>query len=173
MAKYKVGDKFVIEIESIEKRLPYPYIMKNSEPYSDCELDKLERFTDSYNEGAEDAWELAKLITIYTYNGGLTSRDLIEIFGTDSRDDIFRNNTYKEAKAKFDAWEKSKEEIKVGDVVNIKNHRNASGIVFAINGEWCSLAWSDGYCGSYLATDIIKTGENHADEVTALIGLLK
>ena len=175
--KYKVGDKFIVEILGVDSNLSAPYETALSR-FTECQLRCIPQLvkgvdTYSYNKGAEDAWELMKLINANYDKGGLKLTELREIFGTHNINNIFVENTYQEAKAKFDAWKEAEEEIKVGDVVNIKNNKNASGIVFAISGEWCSLAWSDGYCGSYLATDLIKTGENHADEVADIIGLLK
>lgn len=176
--KYKVGDRFITEIARIEKETPYPYIMKNGEPYDVCGLDTLEQITDgmdtdSYNEGAKDAWELAKLITIYTSDGGLSTNDLIEIFGTDSRNSIFTKNTYEKANAKFEAWEKSKVGIEVGDLVYVTNAKRGNGIVSRVDGDWRTVIWSDGSSGNWLINDLTKTGESHADEVAALIGLLK
>ena len=175
--KYRVGDKFILEIQGVRNEEYHEYPYETEIDYnSEDELDKLPMLvngvdTYSYNKGAEDAWELMKRI-----NEPRTMPENLEMFralGVSEFCKVLELLTPQEAKVKFDAWKKANKEIKVGDVVNIKNNRNASGIVFAIKGEWCSLAWSDGYCGSYLATDLIKTGENHADEVTALTGLLK
>lgn len=170
-----VGDKFIIEIISIDKNSNYPYETVSGKRFNDDELSMMTQANGIteyyYNKGAEDAWKLMKRI-----NEPRTMPENLEMFralGVSEFCQVFELLTPQEAKTKFDAWKKANKEIKVGDVVNAKNARNASGIVFAINGEWCSLAWSDGYCGSYLATDLIKTGENHADEVTALKGLLK
>ena len=175
--KYKVGDKFILEIQGLRNEEYHEYPYETEIDYnSEGELDKLPMLvngvdTYSYNKGAEDAWELMKRI-----NEPRTMTENLEMFralGVSEFCQVFELLTPQEAKTKFDAWKKANKEIKVGDVVNMKNNRNYSGIVFAISGEWCSLAWSDGYCGSYLATDLIKTGENHADEVADIIGLLK
>lgn len=175
--KYKVGDKFILEIQGLRNEEYHEYPYETEIDYnSEGELDKLPMLvngvdTYSYNKGAEDAWELMKRI-----NEPRTMPENLEMFralGVSEFCQVFELLTPQEAKTKFDAWKKANKEIKVGDVVNMKNNRNYSGIVFAISGEWCSLAWSDGYCGSYLATDLIKTGENHADEVADIIGLLK
>lgn len=176
MAEYKVGDKFIVEILGVDSNLSAPYETALSR-FTECQLRCIPQLVngvdmDGYNEGTADAWEIAGLICKHVDYGGLSAKEFNEIFNTSSISKVLEM-PYKEVKDKIEEWKKAKEEIKVGDVVNIKNNRNARGIVFAIKGEWCSLAWSDGYCGSYLATDIIKTGENHADEVTALTGLLK
>ena len=173
--KYKVGDKFIVEILGVDSNLSAPYETALSR-FTECQLRCIPQLvkgvdTYSYNKGAEDAWELMKRI-----NEPRTMPENLEMFralGVSEFCQVFELLTPQEAKTKFDAWKKANKEIKVGDVVNMKNNRNDSGIVFAINGEWCSLAWSDGYCGSYLVTDLIKTGENHADEVADIIGLLK
>lgn len=170
--KYKVGDKFVIEIESIKKGLPYPYIMKNGQVYDNCGLDKLERFTDSYNKGAEDAWKLVEKIIMYIGGFGFTTEKLTEIFGVDFLLRLFREGTYQEAKAKIYAWEKPKREIKVGDIVH-GTRCESFGIVLKARTASCNVLWSDGSCELLNRFSLNKTGENHADEVTTLMGLLK
>ena len=176
MAEYKVGDKFVIEIESIKKGLPYPYIMKNSEPYDDCGLDNLPQLVNgvdmySYNKGMEDAWELMKKI-----NEPRTVSENLEVFktlGVSEFYQVFELLTPQEAKVKFEAWEKSKVGIEVGDLVYVTNAKRGNGIVSRVDGDWCTVIWVDGSSGNWFINDLTKTGESHADEVAALTGLLK
>lgn len=174
--KYKVGDKFILEIQSVDdEHHEYPYeteIDYNSEG----ELDKLPMLvngvdTYSYSKGAEDAWELMKRI-----NEPRTMPENLEMFralGVSEFYQVFELLTPQEAKAKFEAWEKAKEEIKVGDVVYATKNRTFDGIVIITYDDWCTVVWSDGSCGRWFVKDLTKTGENHADKVADLIGLLK
>ena len=175
--KYKVGDKFVVEILGVDSNLSAPYETALSR-FTECQLRCIPQLVngvdmDSYNKGAEDAWELMKLINANYDKGGLKLTELREIFGTHNINNIFVENTYQEAKAKFDAWKKVKEEIKVGDLVYVTNVKRGNGIISRVDGDWCTAVWKDGSCGEWEKSKLTKTGENHADEVTALIGLLK
>ena len=76
-------------------------------------------------EGHSEAWELAKKIAPTA--GGLSSSELVEIFNAFLPRDILSENTYPEAAAKVEAWERQKEEIKVGDI-----YKNIAGSCFVI-----------------------------------------
>lgn len=175
--KYKVGDKFVVEILGVDSNLSSPYETALSR-FTECQLRCIPQLVngvdmDSYNKGAEDAWELMKLINANYDKGGLKLTELREIFGTHNINNIFVENTYKEAKAKFDAWNETEEEIKAGDVVYATNAKYSNGIVSRAAESWCTVIWDDGSCGEWEKSNLTKTGENHADKVTALTGLLK
>lgn len=177
--KYKVGDKFILEIQGVRNEEYHEYPYETEIDYnSEGELDKLPMLvngvdTYSYNKGAEDAWELAKMINANYDKGGLKLTELQEVFGTHNINNIFVENTYQEAKAKLDAWEKAKEEIKVGDLVYVTNSKRGNGIVSRIDRDWCTVIWVDGSSGKWHINELAKTGESHADEVAALTGLLK
>lgn len=70
--------------------------------------------------GQNEAWELARKITCQPINGGFNRSEFEEIFGYDYISDIFEKYKYTEATAKVVEWEKTKEEIKVGDIVRNK-----------------------------------------------------
>lgn len=175
--KYKVGDKFIVEILGVDSNLSAPYDTALSR-FTECQLRCIPQLVngvdmDSYNKGAEDAWELMKLINVNYDKGGLKLTELQEVFGTHNINNIFVENTYQEAKAKLDAWEKAKEEIKVGDLVYVTNSKRGNGIVSRIDRDWCTVIWVDGSSGKWHINELAKTGESHADEVAALTGLLK
>ena len=88
-------------------------------------------------EGHSEAWELARKIA--STAGGLSSSELVEIFNAFLPRDILSNNTYPEAAAKVAQWEKAKEEIKVGDVVN---HEEKYGVVIS-EGTICFRGFTD------------------------------
>lgn len=72
--------------------------------------------SEEYIRGLSDAWELAKQICLHPDKGGLTCKQLIEIFGGSNYHELFIDFTAEEALAKIEAYEKEKE-IKVGDEV--------------------------------------------------------
>ena len=71
-------------------------------------------------DGQNEAWELARKITVVPKDGGYGGSKLIEIFNTAFYNEIFILS-YPEAAAKVAEWEKAKEEIKVGDIVKSKS----------------------------------------------------
>lgn len=93
--------------------------------------------------GQEEAWELARKIAY----DGYRNNELKEIFGSVCLDDIF-NLTYSEAAAKVAEWERKKEEICVGDVVEFTNGTKAVVIKVYEDGE-VALLFSDGCYGTY------------------------
>ena len=73
-----------------------------------------EEYNQTFNKGAEMAWELARKIVL---KNGYSAYDLHEIFNCCGSHQALEDYTYLEAAAKVEAWEKAKEEIKVGDVL--------------------------------------------------------
>ena len=131
MKNHKIGDKFVIEIDKIfeqdgetlyrakgMKSLVFDeYGLNILTPMSHMHYSASE---DARTAGQEEAWELAQKICCTPIDGGFNPRELIEIFGTVPASGIFSLNTYTEAAAKVAEWEKAKEEICVGDVVEFE-----------------------------------------------------
>lgn len=118
---FKVGDEVLIKGEVVEvaKDVAYPIGVRlrcATVPMLFTE-EELELSTKTYAQGLADAWDLAKKIRVQPSNGGIPKSELEEIFGTTFIDTIFKNNTYAEALAKIEAYEKEKSEIKVGDEV--------------------------------------------------------
>lgn len=68
MSKYKVGDKFIVEIDNVMSgRRGGVYGVKGLKTlvFDDCGLGKLERYNDAvrtktYEDGLADAWEAAR-----------------------------------------------------------------------------------------------------------------
>lgn len=78
----------------------------------------------AYNQGAEDAWKLARKVCVYKSEGGYTSSELMDIFETGSLVEVFDKFTAVEAMTKVKEWEerKKKEEKETqrferGDVI--------------------------------------------------------
>ena len=105
-------------------------------------------------EGEQVAWELARKIVRQPINGGYKQSEFEEIFGCGYISDIFEKYTYSEAAAKVEAWEKAKEEIKVGDIFQDNDGNNA--IVTSIKGNTVYYMWDDGDTRSGFAEDVKK-----------------
>lgn len=152
--KYKVGDKFLqeIEIRQIIDPLKYgkQYVVSGLQYANDADLDKLRRPDDMT---AEDAWEIARKI-VYLY-----FEDPGEEFSSTytSSYDLLMKLTPQEAKARIETWEAEKE-IKVGDVVVGSAGQN--GIVTYINTNNATVIWPDGSWGVKNRNDIKKTGRH-------------
>lgn len=141
MSKYNVGDKFIVEIESIyNEKLKELYKVKgfNALVFDDNGLDKLQKINpefkiediddmlaeydikqESYNKGLQDSWEfLDKLAHEIT-------KDVREkVFGYTELEDVLDHYSYQEALAKIEAYEKEQSEICVGDVVRDEYGKN-------------------------------------------------
>ena len=120
MSKYKVGYKAIVEIDKVfEQDGEKLYRAKGMKSlvFDGKGLDKLEPI-DKYKiinlnagrlAGQNEAWELARKIVLQPINGGYKRSEFEEIFGCGYISDIFEKYTYQEAAAKFEAWEKAKE----------------------------------------------------------------
>lgn len=122
----------------------------------------------TYEEGLNDAWELARKITMYTNDDlfGIKYRELKDIFGEEYLSYIFKNNTPSEALAQIKAYEEN-EDIKVGDEVFF-NCVNA--IVTQIHRleKRATIMFSDGSAGRYNLCDFEKTGRSYP-QITKLL----
>lgn len=174
MSKYKVGDKFILEVgESYGAKMPlgaetdspmtlYKAKGFNSLVFDDNELDKLHKYDEvkerlelidelkqeQYNRGLQDAWELMRKITTCNYRkGGLDSNELLVIFGTANLFHIIKNFTPQEALAKIEAYEKEQEQIKVGDVVEVMGNYCIITSIDKDDKEY-DVLWSSGVADS-------------------------
>ena len=84
---------------------------------------RIKEFNNGRLAGRKEAWELAKKIYLSEEEGGYDGAELFEIFDEASLSDIYRLS-YPEAAAKVAEWEKTKEEICVGDVVRFKGNNS-------------------------------------------------
>lgn len=89
--KYKVGDKFIVEIERIREDKKYPYeldVLYSVAEYHLNRLPRLENGVDqsSYEKGMEDAWKMATKIYKPVSEGGLTGEVIRKYFGCSSDD---------------------------------------------------------------------------------------
>lgn len=91
--------------------------------YEEKIISQDEQCKQAFNQGADSAWELARKIVRQPINGGYKQSEFEEIFGCGYISDIFEKYTYPEADEKVEAWERQKEEIKVGDVVEVDGRK--------------------------------------------------
>ena len=181
MSKYSVGDKFVIEIGevftgdfSVKENTLYRVKGFRSLVFDKTGLDNLERLDgdyvnenfgelqdESYVAGLNDAWDLAKKIILDEFNGGMSVKDFYNIFDkTMGDEDVLKKFTPKEVLAKLEAYEKSKDEIKVGDVVATDNEFQGIGVVTHLENNWANLVHNDGLFSTGVPTDTLtKTGK--------------
>ena len=139
MSKYKVGDKVVFTVNDVKERGYYLYYVFNN---NNLTLSKLN--TDKYTEplsvyieqaraeGQNEAWRLVRKIF------DMETNDIEDIFIKEDAwnlGTVLNNYTYQEAAAKVEAWEKAKEEIKVGDEVEKNDLRDVRFIVTFTNGR--------------------------------------
>ena len=108
--EYKVGD-----CKHYALRIPKEDIEPYTEPDRKAidlqyarDIENVARM--NYNEGAKDAWDFARSINYLGYD------DFVSCFGGKTEEQVYELS-YSEVKAKYDAWKKRKEEIRVGDVV--------------------------------------------------------
>ena len=152
MSNYNVGDKFIIEIETVVKDeevpfgLPVLYRIKgfNALVFDEFGLDKLQKYEEekyppselfefrqeAFNAVMQEAWELAKLIVNEVCDGGIPPKDIEKMFNCNNYNNVFSSFTPQETKAIIEAWQEKKN-IKVGDVVE---YDDISGVVL----DFCS-----------------------------------
>ena len=113
----------------------------------------------AFDRGCNEAWELARKIT--STAGGLSSSELVEIFNAFLPRDILSENTYPEAAAKVAEWEKAKEEIKVGDILEDIYVSKVKCVVTNLYPD--NMAYSifgDGTAGFHELDNFKKTGRH-------------
>ena len=120
-------------------------------------------YNQAFNQGAKEAWELARKIVSDIYHGGYNSDELKEIFGYSLYQNIWEDNTYPEAAAKVAQWEKAKEEIKAGDILEEIEGSNVKCVVVKPHSSnMAYLVFSDGSAGLNELDNLRKTGR-HTD----------
>ena len=137
MSKYKVGDKFVIEIGhgTVDPLYGARYFIKgfNTLAFDDYGLDRLEQYNgmtlrDAYDEGYEkgmrNAWECAKIIA------NLNTGEQFARFGVCFMDKVLDKFSASEAENRIVEYEAKQAGINVGDEVKIDD--DSIGVVTSI-----------------------------------------
>ena len=119
-------------------------------------------YNQAFNQGTEAAWELARKIN------DMDIYDTEEIFieaGAFHLGNVLENYTYLEAAAKVTEWEKAKEEIKVGDIVKIREGNNNDLCVLCMSTDKKYYNAVDGYGAVYylLTKEMIAKTGRHMD----------
>lgn len=169
MSKYKTGDKVVMEITKGKTLLGTDYYLFNDgfgirQGLVELNAEPLTTYTEQARaEGQNEAWELARKIVSDIYHGGYNSDELKEIFGYFLYQNIWEDNTYPEAAAKVAQWEKAKEEIKAGDILEEIEDSNVKCVVTKPHSSnMAYLVFSDGSAGLNELDNLRKTGR-HTD----------
>ena len=127
------------------------------------------RLNEKYERGVNDAWEIAKEFCKISYD------ESMDIFGTDSVDQIIKKYTLLEIKDKISSHNTKKDEenkIHVGDVVQDKNDDTKATILdydtdIDLVGYWMVFT-ENGCIESWCENEFTKTGES-VDVCSALI----
>lgn len=106
--KYKVGDKFLMEIAKVDEKDMFPYIFGNGIRTGECWLNNFEKWD---GMTAEEAWKIAKKLFI-----NFSGRELDEIFGNGWTYPKLMELTPQQAKGKIEAWKTGKK-VDIGDEI--------------------------------------------------------
>jgi len=167
MAKYII--EFEDEPSMREDGVNY-YTCKSARWYNlgDTIINRLEPYTEPDREAiAGEVWEFAKKIGSFN---GLSKHELDECFGHTTIQGVMTTyDTYQEAKAKYEAWKKQKDEIRVGDEVEL--YEGAKGLVYIVGEEMLEGAYLN--CNGLVSfcwkkKDCRKTGK-HFDDIEELL----
>ena len=155
----QLNDKIKRQEEEITRLIAENVELKNK--YKD-----LNKALDDFNDdmcksaraaGQQEAWELAKKIALVESEGGYSSEELDEIFGRCQYLIEIFNLTYHEAAAKVAEWERKKEEICVGDVVEFGQY---CGVVVGAGEVYVKGFTSDWTPFQWMKKDCTKTGRH-------------
>ena len=121
---------------------------------------KIKAFNNGRLAGQNEAWELTRKIF------DMETNDIEDIFIKEDAwnlGTVLNNYTYQEAAAKVAEWEKAKEEVKVGDVLEDIYDSNVKCIVTNLyTSNMAYLVFSDGSAGLNELDNLRKTG-GHTD----------
>ena len=177
MSKYKVGDKFIINIKEVlesEKGTLYR-ANYNTLAFDDYGLDGLQKYDalqerlelidelkqSEYNKGMNDgrneAWELAQKLEFDEIDGGMSIDECGKIFEC-SVYDVFKYYTPQEALAKLKAYEEQRN-IEVGDIVLIYGEE---AVVTRVVDEHANILFGDGVTNNMPVKELVgdKTGKH-------------
>lgn len=127
---------------------------------------KLEPYTEPDRKAIEDeVWRFASMLMNMHPD---VAEDIYWSINGGKGVGVAAEMTYSEAKAKYDAWKKEKDEIRVGDEVADKDG-GCKGVVLETFGEHVAVMWTVGtVCDDYGMDKIIKTNR-HFDYVEKLL----
>ena len=134
---------------------------------------------DAYQKGLKEAWDMAKKLWLTSMRGGLSCREIDEIFGVDdcSVRDIMEQYSASECISKLKEYEQRKERIEVGDEVVEKL---GAQVPFVVTHLWVNNHDEHGVagfckgCSSMVAKieDVRKTGR-HFTEIAEVLNKMQ
>lgn len=169
-AEINVKENEIVRLlkENEDLRVKYEALSESLDEFKKRVNDMCEVATEQGRiKGQEEAWELAQKIVLDEEDGGYSANELGKIFDHQYLRNVF-NLTYSEVVAKVEAWEKAKEEIKVGDVIRSKTNDIEMCVLGYVNPSWINGV--DKYGNLYFGRsveDYKKTGK-HIDVVNML-----
>lgn len=180
---YNKGDKFIIEIgEQVEKHGETYYPIKDvpylaysetvlsklkkveEEKYRPSELDKFKQ--EAFENGMEEAWKIAGLISKFERDGGLNAIELNKVFGC-RYNKIFAKFSIKEVRELIEKHfheKMSPPSYNVGDIVERDGVR---AIVLDFDGEFVSV-WTENICAEGWVVEKVTKTDAHCDLMPVL-----
>lgn len=124
----------------------------------------------TYEDGLNEAWEVARKMACLPSDGGYTAEKIAEIFGTSNESEILKRNTAAEVIAKIEEYENR---IEVGDEVHTIYDDTPMVVVSIFNGNVTgekrvvSVSIS-GIISTLYAEELRKTGR-HFPQITEVL----
>ena len=117
----------------------------------------------------EKAWKFAQKILAPPNTGdALTVEDLMDCYGTDDAYDVVCEQTYAEARERYEVWKKRKDEIEIGDLVTDSNAVRAVVLGESVSGRAWGILDENGCVRMINKSHIFKAGR-HFSEVEQMI----
>ena len=125
----------IMQIKNFERGSAYPqniavYAVQSGKEINEEEsLEKALSYQAGYNRALFDYYYAIGKIVFTSNNGGYTSKQLEEIFGTSFTQDVFKNNSPREIMDKIEEYE-NKPKIKIGEKISVNN---TEGEILSVN----------------------------------------
>lgn len=129
---------------------------------------------DAYKKGVEDAWEAARKIVLVESDGGLSSGELHDIFGSSWGNRILRDTAPLEAIEKIREYEER--QFRVGDECHYKINKNNMFVltrIYVESGNWFfDAVGSDGSLLDDGSCDLIEKTGRHFPQIAEVLGMM-
>ena len=158
--------KYLIEVPD-ETGQAYYNIAPYTEPNNKDNAMWMDGYEKGVKAGRDNAWEFARKVECMGIG------EIEEAFDIHKENAMYPFNqmSYQEAKAKYEAWKESKEEIHVGDEIRIKTSYSADAVVIGMDDYDLFIVWKDGETDRIEPPERkqwVKTGK-HFPEVEELL----
>lgn len=107
----------------------------------------------TYEDGLNEAWEVARKIACLPMHDGYTTGEIAEIFETCCESEIFKDNTAAEVIAKIKEYENR---IEIGD--EVVDSIGKKSVVVRVHGEYITVVEYDGIASRWKKEGFKKTG---------------